>query len=156
MAGGPNYAEALRCIGQDLASRGLRAFDLSTDGAKYIVECGYQEPPAATPVTLHYTAADLEQLDRAGRRNRNKSPQSADFLTLPQIFRAIGGFLDKSSGFLLRISNNRRNAQEFLFTIEYETAEGERVVDDRPGSTLYDMCVSMYKQRGKGIGALKR
>jgi hypothetical protein len=26
------------------------------------------------------------------------------------------------------------------------------MVDDRPGSALYDMCVMMYKQRGKMTG----
>ncbi len=149
------YADALRCIGQDLASRGLKTFDLRMDGAKYIVACGYQEPPAKTPVTLHYTPKDLEQLDRAGLRERGRSTQSADFLTLPQIFRAIGGFLDKNNGLLLSLSNNRGAARDFVFRIEYETAEGERVVDDRPGSTLYDMCVNMYKQRGRSVRGMK-
>jgi hypothetical protein len=32
-------------------------------------------------------------------------------------------------------------------TIEYETAQGERVVDDRTASAIYDMCVRVYKRR---------
>jgi hypothetical protein len=33
--------------------------------------------------------------------------------------------------------------------IEYEMSQGEKVVDDRTGSAIYDMCVSFYRLRGK-------
>ena len=153
MVPGLSYAKALRCIGQDLELRGLKTFDLSTDGSKYIVECGYQTPPAPTPVILHYTAEDIEQLDRAGAEKRGQSAVSREFLTLSQIFRTIGGFLDKNDSLLRRLSNN--HASERGFRIEYGTSDGEQVIDDRPGSAIYDMCVSMYKQRGKLTGAAR-
>ena len=40
---------------------------------------------------------------------------------------------------------------DIVFRIEYETREGERVVDDRSGSAIYDLCVNMYKRRGKSV-----
>ena len=36
-----------------------------------------------------------------------------------------------------------------MFRIEYETRERERLVEDRSGSVIYDLCVNMYKRRGK-------
>src|SRR5207253_166487 len=61
-----SYSTILRAIGQELEARGLKTFELRPDGDVYIVACGYQEPPSATPVTLHYSWEDIEDLDRAG------------------------------------------------------------------------------------------
>lgn len=153
---GVTYATVLRCIGQDLESRALKTFDLVADGDKCIVECGYQPPPAETPVTLHYTVADIEELDRAGAEKRGDSAATMEFLSLPQIFRAIGAVLDRNEDQLIRISNNLASGQESTFRIEYETRDGERVVDDRPVSAVYDMCVSMYKKRGKATAGSRK
>lgn len=147
------YAVALRCIGQDLELRGLKTFDLVKEGRKYIVQCGYQMPPSPTPVTLHYTEDDIEQLDRAGEEKRGALSVSTEFLTLPQLFRAIGGFLDKNGDRLIRITNNNAAGQESMLRVEYENADREHVVDNRPVSAIYDMCVTMYKQRGKAMVA---
>ncbi|HEU4345694.1 MAG TPA: hypothetical protein VFU31_29445, partial [Candidatus Binatia bacterium] len=70
---GFSYVVALRCIGQDLESRTLKTFDLTVDGDKCVVQCGYQTPPAPTPVTLHYTTDDIEELDRTGQGKRGGS-----------------------------------------------------------------------------------
>ena len=146
-----SYSKALRCIGQDLEARGLKTFDLKPEGDVYVVACGYQEPPSETPVTLHFTLRDIEEIDRLGRSKRGKVSPAKDFVTLMQIFRAIGGYLDKSKCRLFAISNNVPS-KELLLRVEYETAEGERILDERAGSAIYDLCVSMYKQRGKDQG----
>ena len=124
-----NYSTALRCIGQDLESRGLRTLDIISDTTGYIVLAGYQPPPAPMPVSLQYTPADILELDSAGQEQRGtSSPNQAR---------------------LIRISNNEAPGSSPSFSVEYETKEGERIVDDRDGSAIYDMCVSMYKQRRK-------
>lgn len=143
------YVVALRCIGQDLELRALKTFDLTVDGDKCVVRCGYQAPPAPTPVTLHYTTDDIEELDTAGQEKRGGSAASMEFLSIAQIFRAIGGFLDKNDHVLIGISNNHAGARESMLRLEYETREGVRVIDNRSVSAIYDMCVSMYKKRGK-------
>ncbi len=43
-------------------------------------------------------------------------------------------------------------AKDTLFVVEYITRDGDLVVDDRAGAAIYDMCVQMYKQRGKLTG----
>jgi hypothetical protein len=57
-----SYSEILRVIGQDLETRAIKAFDIRDEGDRILVQCGYQVPPAATPVTLHYTPRDIEEL----------------------------------------------------------------------------------------------
>jgi hypothetical protein len=144
-----NYSTALRCIGQELELRGLRTIDLVCDTTGYIILCGYQPPPAPTPVTLRYTLAEILELDRTGEEQRGNTLPSNDFVSTVQILRAIGGYLDKNQARLVRISNSEPRGNSPFYTVEYETKEGERVIDDRDGAAIYNMCVSMYKQRRK-------
>jgi hypothetical protein len=147
-----SYANALRCIGQDLERRGLKCFDIRAEATAYVAQCGYQDPPAATPVTIHYRPVDLNELDSAGVEKRGHTAPAKEFLNQAQIFRTIGGFLDKNEAKLVRFTNNESPSKEAGLTVEYLTREGERVIDDRAGSAIYDMCVGMYKQRGRLTG----
>jgi len=148
-----NYASALRCIGQSLERRGLKSFDIRVEGQTYLVDCGYQEPPSQTPVSLRFGLTDLEDLERLGESKRGESmPTTQEFINQVQIFRTIGAFLDKNDARLLRLTNNDGKAKEAPFKVEYITRDGDHVVDDRAGAAVYDMCVQMYKQRGKPTG----
>jgi hypothetical protein len=150
------YANALRCIGQDLERRSLKAFDIHLERNEYIAQCGYQDPPAPTPVTIQYSIKDLQDLDISGEARRGESLSAKDFLNIVQIFRAIGGYLDKNEARLVRLTNNHATGKESIFKVEYITRDGERLIDDRAGSAIYDMCVVMYKQRGRMTGTSGR
>jgi hypothetical protein len=140
--------EALRAIGNDLEMRGVKTFVIRCETDLYVVEAGYQSPPAPTPVILHYTLDDIEQLDREGRERDDRDSGVKDFLSLSQILPAIGTYVGRKGARLLSVSNNALTAGTMpVVTIEYETAQGERVVDDRTGSAIYDMCVRIYKLR---------
>jgi hypothetical protein len=143
------YANALRAIGQDLEMRDIKTLDLTIMGTQYVVKCGYQTPPSPMPVTLYYSPEDVERLDQEAREKRRDTASPGDFLTLSHILRAIGGYVEKKNARLLRVSNNDSAGNDSLFRVEYETAEGDHVVDDRSGSAIYEICVHMYKQRGK-------
>ena len=146
------YATALRSIGQDLERRGLKTFDIRFDGQEFIALCGYQEPPAPTPVELKYRPSDIEELDQAGENRRGKVAPPKDFLNQPQVLRTIGGFLDRNEAKLVRLSNNDQRAKKSTFIVEYISRDGESVIDDRTGAAIYDLCVAMYKQRGRLTG----
>ncbi len=146
------YATALRCIGQDLERRGLKAFDVRVGRDEYVVDCAYQEPPAPTPVSIRYAIDDIEELNRAGESKRGTILPATEFINHVQMFRTIGGFLDNNEAQLIRVTNNDATQTGSLIRVEYFTKDGERVVDDRAGSAIYDMCVQMYKQRGKLTG----
>jgi hypothetical protein len=151
-----NYSEVLRVIGQDLEIRGIKAFDIRDEGEKILVQCGYQMPPAATPVTLSYTPRDIRELRPQGEEKRGQSLERRDFLTLSQTLRAIGGYVDQQKARLIRLSNNEFSGADVVFRIEYETREGERLIDNRSGSAIYDLCVNMYKRRGKSARGIWR
>lgn len=144
------WSKALRAIGQDLEARGIKTFIIRCEAELYVVEAGYQSPPAPTPVRVYYTLDDIEQLDREGRERDNCNSGVKDFLSLSQILRATGTYVGGKKGArLLSVSNNASTGTMPVVKIEYETAQGERVVDDRTGSAIYDMCVSFYKLRGR-------
>lgn len=143
------YSTVLRCIGQDLHLRGIKTLDIRRDGDLYVVQGGYQVPPADMPVTLHYPPAELEELERAGQQQRGNSLPPQEFINLVQILRAIGGYLDNHQARLIRISNNESQGTAPVFKVEYQSKEGELLIDDRAGAAIYDMCVTMYKQRGR-------
>ncbi len=147
-----SYASALRCIGQDLDRRGIKCFDIRYEAQEFVVFCGYQEPPAATPVTINYRAADLDEIDQVYAEKRGGTAPSKEFLNQVQIFRTVGGYLDKIEARLIRLTNNESLACEPAVKIEYISRDGETVCADRAGSELYDMCVAMYKQRGRLTG----
>jgi hypothetical protein len=144
-----SYSEVLRVIGQDLEIRGIKAFDLQYEGEKILVQCGYQMPPAATPVTLSYTPRDIKELRLQGEAKRGQSIEQSDFFTLSQTLRAIGRHVDQKKARLARLSNNDFPGGDVVFRIQYKTREGEHVIEDRSGSAIYDLCVTMYKRRGK-------
>ena len=142
-------SEILRVIGQDLEIRGIKAYDLRDEGERILVQCGYQDPPAATPVTLYYTPRDIKELRLQGEEKRGQFTEQRDFFTLSQTLRAIGGHVDQKKARFVRVSNNDCYGADAVFRIEYETRDGERMVEDRSGSAIYDLCVTMYKRRGK-------
>jgi hypothetical protein len=146
------YAVALRCIGQELERRGLKSFDIRFEANEFVARCGYQNPPSPMPVTIQYTNKDVMELDQVQFAKRGESLASKDFLNQAQIFRAIGGYLDNKEAHLVRLTNNAGEGTDSLFKVEYISCDGERVIEDRAGAALYDMCVAMYKQRGKMTG----
>ena len=138
-------SKALRAIGQDLEARGIKSFLVRCDADLYVVEAGYQSPPAPTPVTLHYTLEDIERLDHEGRQRGDHNSGVEDFLRLSQTLQAIGSYVSWKRARLLSVSNNALMGTMPLVRIEYETFQGERVIDDRTCSAIYDLCVSIYK-----------
>ena len=146
------YATALRCIGQDLERRGLKSFDIRAQSRGFLVEGGYQVPPAAAAVSIQYTFEDIDEIDRSGESRRGEMARGQEFINQVQIFRTIGAYLDRNEAHFVRLSNNQDKVNDTLFVVEYITREGDRIIDDRVGAAVYDMCVQMYKQRGKLTG----
>jgi hypothetical protein len=141
-------AEALRIIGHDLDWRGIRTFFVRRDENIFVVEGGYQSPPAITPVTLHYALSDIERLEReAKERNDHLSPVK-DFLSLAEILWAVAVSVSNKQSRLLSVSNTPSTETMPILKIEYETAQGDRVIDDLTGAAIYDLGISIYKLRG--------
>jgi hypothetical protein len=141
-------SEALRTIGHHLDLRGMKTFVIRCGADLFAVDAGYQSPPATTPVTLHYTSDDIEQLDRKAQERNDDVPAVRDFLSLSQILWAIGTYVTSKGARLLIVSNTASTEKMPVVTIEYETFQGDRVIDDLKGSAIYELCISIYKLRG--------
>ncbi|HET8564774.1 MAG TPA: hypothetical protein VFM35_12945, partial [Candidatus Binatia bacterium] len=87
--------QALRAIGQDLERRDIKAFDIRCERDAYIVQAGYQVPPAPMPVTVHYSVDDLENLNQEGNEKRDRASGTMEFLSLSLILRAIGAHVER-------------------------------------------------------------
>ena len=143
----PSCAQALRAIGNDLESRGLKTFEIRKHYDRYVVRCGYQSPPAVTPLVLEYTEADIEEINVSEREKSTNGQRTVDFATLSQTLKTIGSYLDRKKALLQEISNNDLTRSEPIFKIEYETADGTLFVEERSPAALYDIGVYLYKRQ---------
>jgi hypothetical protein len=141
-------AEALRTIGHDLQLRGIKTFLIWCESDLFVVEGGYQSPPALTPVTLHYSLGDIEQLNRNSRERNDHLSAGQDFLSLSKILWAIGTYVTSGGSRLLSISNTTSTEMMPVVKLEYETIQGDQVIDYLKGSALYELCFNVYKLKG--------
>jgi hypothetical protein len=144
-----SYARAMRAVGLLLDMRDLKTFDLKCDDHEFRLECGYQKPPCSTTVELRYSVDETESLERENRINRNDPRKQVDFLSLAEVLRGLGGYVDKKKGRLIRISNNDSNIASGSVKLEYESSDGYLQEEIFSLSSIYDISVRMYKERGK-------
>ncbi len=142
-------SETLRTVGEDLDLRGIKTFAIRCEANLLVVDAGYQSPPAATPVTLHYALKDIEQLDRkAGERSDDLSAIKS-FINLAEILSAIGTYVSDKGARLFSVSNIASTDNMLLIDMEYETVHGDRMFDRLTGSGICALCVRDHKRRGK-------
>ena len=144
-----SYARAMRPLGLLLEMRDLKTFDLKIDNREFRLMCGYQKPPCSTPVELRYSVEEIESLERENLINRNDPRRKVDFLSLTGVLRGLGGYVDKKQGHLIRISNNDSNLATGSVKLEYESSDGHLKGETFSLSSIYDICVRMYRERGK-------
>jgi len=88
MASRDQFSKTLRVVGQVLEERRIDLFDLKCFGDEFHLQCGDPMPPHLNLVEVRYSAAEIDALDRAARRNRQGSVQFVNFDGLPEILRA--------------------------------------------------------------------
>lgn len=136
--------EALRTIGHDLDLRGLKTFSIRCDDDVFVVDAGYQPPPAAMPVTLHYCRNDIEQLKRKAEE-RCDGLSSTNFIYLTETLSAIATYIQDKAGRLVSISN-----KSAVIETEYETAQrGDRIFERLTDADVYSLCIRGHKRRQK-------
>jgi hypothetical protein len=94
MAPTVNYAQALRAIGQDLEGKYPRNFNLVIVGDSFVVRGKAGLAPFLRTFELRYTAVDVGRLEREGWAKRINSTGMPDFLSLSQVLRAVGCYVD--------------------------------------------------------------
>ena len=140
-------SEALRTIGSDLDLRGIKTFSIKCDVDRFIVDGGYQSPPAATPVTLHYTQIDIAELERKAREQSDYRSAIRSFIYLSEILSSLATYVGDKGARLSSLSNNVSTETLPVIDIEYETDRGDRRSERLSGSAIYALCVRDHKRR---------
>jgi len=141
--------EALRSIGEDLELRGIRTFFIRCEADFFVVEGGYQSPPAATPVSLHYSLKDIAELDRKARERNDCLSGTRSLIYLPEILLSLENYVHEKGGRLLSVSNIASTETMPLIDIEYETVQGDLACDRLTSAAIYALCVRDHKRRGR-------
>jgi hypothetical protein len=144
-----SYARAMRVVGLLLEMRDLKTFDLQCDSSGFRLKCGNPKPPCSTTLELRYSIDEIESLERENLVNRKNSGAVVDFLSQAEVLRGLGGYVDKKKGRLVKLSNNHSNLAVGSLKLEYESSDGDRREETFSPSSIYDICVRMYKERGK-------
>lgn len=141
--------EPLRTIGADLDLRGIKTFAIRCEADLFVVDAGYQSPPAATPVTLHYARKDIEQLDRKAREQSDYLSATRSFIYLSEILSSVATYVGDKGARLLSLSNNASTETMPVIDIEFETVQSDRMFERLTGSMIYALCVRNHKRRGR-------
>jgi hypothetical protein len=142
-------SHALRTIGSDLDLRGIKTFAIRCEADLFVVDAGYQSPPAATAFTLHYTKEDIEQLDRKAREQSDYLSAIRSFIYLSEILSSVATYVGDKGARLLSLSNIASSESMPVIEIEYETPQRDRMFESLSGPAIYALCVRDHKRRVK-------
>jgi len=98
------YSSTLRCIGQSLEAMELKSLEIKTHGDDFIVQVWNRGPSMAVDLEKHYSRQDLRNLDAEGREKRKPFAGPPNLLSLSQVLRLAGNYVDRMRGRLLRVS----------------------------------------------------
>jgi hypothetical protein len=144
----PNYAVALRCIGQALQSQNIEVFELQWDASDFRVQGANPNPLDTGLIELRFSLDDTKILDREGQaRRRRQLNHDFRFDSLSEILRAVGKYIDDQRGAQLRWLNNCCVSDEDEVEIEYQTRAGEVRTETLSMSAIREIAVNMYKKR---------
>jgi hypothetical protein len=143
----PNYAGALRCIGQALQNHSIEVFELKSDANEFRVEGADPNPPFTGLIKLNFSIDDIKILDREGQARRRRSKSDFRFDNLPEILRAVGKYVDDKRAARLRWINNCCLSDQDEIEIEYQTRAGDIRAETLSMSAIREIAVDMYKKR---------
>ena len=143
----PNYAGALRCIGQALQSHNIEVFELKSDANEFRVEGADPNPPYTGLIKLNFSIDAIKILDREGQALRRQSKSDFRFDSLPEILRAVGKYVDDKRGVQLQRLSNFRLSDQDEIEIEYQSRDGDIGEEILSMSAIRETAVDMYKKR---------
>lgn len=151
------YAAILRCLGQTLEGRILKAVEVKTHGEDFVVQAWQKGTSMALDSEKHYTMADVQKLDAEGRAKRKPfAGPPADLLSLSQILRFAGNYIDRMRGRLLRVSWQDQSDKIQSITMQWETFQPDKASGASPLISVEELCIHIYKQHKKIALATER
>lgn len=150
MCGRLRYSHVLRCIGQSLESMDLKALEVKTHGEDFIVQIWNKGTSASMDAEKHYSPAEIRQLEIVARASRESFPVPPNLLSLSQVLRLAGNYVDRMRGRLIRVSWQDQSEKIQSVTLQYEPVSGDRGEQgELQIATIEELCVHIYKQKKK-------
>ena len=145
------YSYTLRCIGQNLEGMDLKSLEVKTQGDKFIVQgCSKKASTNTMDILKRYGPDDIKKLDEMGKAQRKRGSRPSNLLSLSQVLRFCGNYVDRLRGRLIRVSWQDQNDKIQSITIQFEPyEEGRSGKSDSPVTTIEELCIHVYKQRKK-------
>ena len=151
------YSYALRCIGQSLQGMDLKSLEVRTQGDKFMVQGWSKNSSNTMDIVKRYGPDDIKELDEKGRAQRISGSRPSNLLSLPQVLRFCGSYVDRLRGRLTRVSWQDQTEKIQSITIQFEPyEEGRSGRSDPHVMMIEELCIHVYKQRKKiTVGADK-
>jgi hypothetical protein len=143
------YASVLRCLGQVLQELDLKALEVKTHGDEFVVQAWNRGTSMAMDVEKHYTIDEIRNMNMAARQQRKPFVGPPDLLSLAQILRLAGSYVDRARGRLLRVSWQDQSDKIQSITVQWEPSQPGRDAKIVPAGTVEELCIHIYKRRKK-------
>lgn len=154
---GFRYSHILRCIGQSLEPLDLKAVDVKRQGHAYLIQGWSKSMSSTVDLEQRYTMEDIRNLEMEGRKKRQRVPSIPNLLSLSQVLRLAGNYVDRLCGHLLRVSWQCQSDKIQSITVQYEIPhDGRKDSDDAQIATIDEISLHLYKQRKKISGASEK
>lgn len=142
------YSSILRCLGQCFEEMQLKALEIKTHGDDLIVQAWNRGTSMAMDFEKHYSPEDLRRLDAEGRTKRRAYAGPPDLLSLSQVLRLAGNYVDRTRGRLLRVSWQDQSDKIQSVTVQWEPIQDAQL-SQSPLTAIEELCIHIYKRRKK-------
>ena len=97
----------------------------------------------------HYSLEDLRALDAEGRKKRRPAGSAPDLLSLPEVLRMAGTYVDRTQGRLIRLNWQDQSDKIQSITVQWEPIQPNGESGHSPLTTIDELCLHIYKRRKK-------
>ena len=127
----------------------LKSLEIKTHGDDFIIQAWHRGPSMAMDLEKHYSPKDLSNLDAAGREKRKPFAGPPNLLSLSQVLRLAGNYVDRMRGRLLRVSWQDQSDKIQSITVQWEPVIPVMGASESQPTSIEELCIHIYKQRKK-------
>jgi hypothetical protein len=153
-----SYDRDLRAIGQALELRGITVFEIKNQPGRYVVR-GTPDKPSSliasmrrwarkdegdSAGTINYSAQEIEEIERQGKKKRVKSDRLPDFYNLSNTLRTLGAYLNSKDAQLLEL-----HKRPLTVTLLYQNNHGHPHMEDRTIASFFNVFVERHGKRSR-------
>ena len=150
------YSAMLRCLGQCFEEMQLKALEIRTHGDNLVVQAWNRGTSMAMDFEKHYSPEDLRWLDAEGRAKRRPYMGPPDLLSLSQVLRLAGNYVDRTRGRFIRVSWQDQSDKIQSVTVQWEPVQPEGETPNSQPRLIEELCIHVYKQRKKITTAIEK